>query len=343
MSETLTNERATRLCAFCPSLCRFACPVEEAEAREAASPRFMVGLGHHLEVGMLPWGPEVAEAFTFCDGCGACTRICEHQVPVREVLQVHRRNARARGFVPPAHASIEAALRRHRGPGGGELTPHFLGVRPERQGRAAPLLLWPSDRCLEQGPETLLATCEFLEALGVDYALPRPRDLLPAPRWARVIGAEELSRDLAHQLRELWDGYPEVLLEEPGDEEALLGPPSRRRTLADLAPGPDLELPGGGPPPLLACPEQAPEAVGHLVGHLGLSPLERPDGLALSPGCGDLIDLVQPELAARLLRGFLVALAGRRVLTWSPHLAFHLERAGAVALRIAALRPREQP
>ncbi|NUQ00517.1 MAG: hypothetical protein HUU35_11750, partial [Armatimonadetes bacterium] len=69
--------REASLCVFCPSLCRFACPVEAAAGRETATPRFMVSLTWHLARGTVPYDAEAAAAFTSCDGCGACTAVCE--------------------------------------------------------------------------------------------------------------------------------------------------------------------------------------------------------------------------------------------------------------------------
>lgn len=91
---------ALSLCAYCPSLCRHACPVAVAEARDSVTPWGLMSLAHHVSRGRLRLTEEVAEAFYHCTGCGACTDACLHQNPVSQVLTAMRAEAVGRGRQP---------------------------------------------------------------------------------------------------------------------------------------------------------------------------------------------------------------------------------------------------
>ena len=84
--------RASTLCAFCPKLCRFACPVAEAEAREAVTPwgkMSLVYLATQLET--LDVEEDARDlALEACTSCGACASSCAHGNPVGETLAAAR-------------------------------------------------------------------------------------------------------------------------------------------------------------------------------------------------------------------------------------------------------------
>ena len=74
------------LCAFCPKLCRHVCPVAKATGREAATPTAKMTVVYLVKRGLLP--KELAtQAAALCEGCGACTAHCKHQIPVAELLR----------------------------------------------------------------------------------------------------------------------------------------------------------------------------------------------------------------------------------------------------------------
>lgn len=83
------------LCAFCPKMCRFACPVAEAEKRETVTPwgkMSLVYLAREGEVSLAE--PDAGNALEACTGCGACVEQCAHGNPVAETLFVSRSLAR---------------------------------------------------------------------------------------------------------------------------------------------------------------------------------------------------------------------------------------------------------
>lgn len=79
--------RPTTLCAFCPKMCRSACPVSEAEGRETVTPWAKMSLVHLARTGQASLGDRgVQKAIEGCTGCGACVEKCAHGNPVAETL-----------------------------------------------------------------------------------------------------------------------------------------------------------------------------------------------------------------------------------------------------------------
>ena len=79
--------RPATLCAFCPKMCRSACPVSEAEKRETVTPWAKMSLVHLGRTGQVPLAtPSAQQALEACTGCGACVEQCAHGNPVTETL-----------------------------------------------------------------------------------------------------------------------------------------------------------------------------------------------------------------------------------------------------------------
>lgn len=79
--------KAATLCAYCPKMCKFACPVSEAIPSETVTPWGKMSLVYLAERGdVSPGDPDLARAFEACTGCGACVEQCAHGNPVAETL-----------------------------------------------------------------------------------------------------------------------------------------------------------------------------------------------------------------------------------------------------------------
>ncbi len=79
--------RPATLCAFCPKMCRSACPVAETEGREATTPWAKMSLVHLARNGQASLqDPSVVKTIQACTGCGACVEQCAHGNPVAETL-----------------------------------------------------------------------------------------------------------------------------------------------------------------------------------------------------------------------------------------------------------------
>jgi Fe-S oxidoreductase len=100
MTDLEQHRDALLTCSFCPKLCRFACPVTEAEARESVAPWGLMTLADDLRRGLTDLNPAVGELWTHCTGCGACTASCLHETPVGPTIMSLRSIARTAGALP---------------------------------------------------------------------------------------------------------------------------------------------------------------------------------------------------------------------------------------------------
>ncbi|MBI2374510.1 MAG: (Fe-S)-binding protein [Deltaproteobacteria bacterium] len=95
-------------CASCPRLCRHACPVAEAQARETSSPWNLVVTSGLLKRGRLE--AELVGALPYsCTTCGACTEACLHKNDVSLWVTL----ARARVLSGHAAPAVVEELRGH--------------------------------------------------------------------------------------------------------------------------------------------------------------------------------------------------------------------------------------
>lgn len=88
-------------CVFCPKLCRWACPVAEAEGRETVTPWGLmtllddVGRGRALDA-------DAAQIWSHCTLCGRCQQVCKHDNDVPRAVLDARTAAVEAGVSPPA-------------------------------------------------------------------------------------------------------------------------------------------------------------------------------------------------------------------------------------------------
>ncbi|MCA8923510.1 MAG: (Fe-S)-binding protein [Planctomycetes bacterium] len=96
----MSDPRAGReVCAYCPKLCRHACPAAEAERSEEATPTHKQQLALKVAEGA-PLDAERARLFFKCSDCGAATAACRHRVPVAASLRLAKADAVERGLAP---------------------------------------------------------------------------------------------------------------------------------------------------------------------------------------------------------------------------------------------------
>ncbi|HWA77655.1 MAG TPA: (Fe-S)-binding protein [Polyangiaceae bacterium] len=151
---TILDERRAELetCAFCPKLCRAACPVSDAEASETVTPWGKMGAVYRLGRGAAESTPEYAASAWACTGCFGCKERCEQRNPVAETLYEARASHFRRRLAPPAaerlskHFPARAARIRE----AGERLQREHGHRPD----AATALLVGCDYSLRLSAET---------------------------------------------------------------------------------------------------------------------------------------------------------------------------------------------
>lgn len=103
------REAALETCAYCPKLCRAACPVADAESSETLTPWGKMGLAWYQARGSLELNSSYAATAWGCTTCYACREHCDHRNPVAETLLDARAEAFVRGLEPAAARSVAKA------------------------------------------------------------------------------------------------------------------------------------------------------------------------------------------------------------------------------------------
>ncbi len=89
-------------CAHCPKLCRFSCPVSNAESRETTTPWAKMTSLHHVAEQNVDMSEDIAASWYGCTGCMRCRTHCTHRNEVATVLGAARAEAVHAGKAPPA-------------------------------------------------------------------------------------------------------------------------------------------------------------------------------------------------------------------------------------------------
>ena len=179
MKSTNTPEgHDPELCALCPKLCRFSCPVASATADEGATPTVMFAGLRMAEAGQISW-QAAAENFAKCTGCGACQSPCEYEQAVPEMLYRARARAWSKGAIEDGAKALHESFLNHGNPFGDDLESALEDVTSEsdyhRKGR---VLFWPGCRTLAECPEQAATTLSLLRLLGADHvSLPARNDV----------------------------------------------------------------------------------------------------------------------------------------------------------------------
>jgi Fe-S oxidoreductase len=99
-------------CTYCPKLCRHTCPVSDAAASEALTPRDKMATMRMLARGEVPRTVEQTTPLYGCTGCGACTDFCLHKVEPGTALMRGRADAERDGRGHPALRELAARVQK---------------------------------------------------------------------------------------------------------------------------------------------------------------------------------------------------------------------------------------
>lgn len=200
------DEHAAALatCFACPKLCRFACPVAEAEGRESSTPWGLMTRTEHVRQGRVPLDAETARLWEHCTACGRCGANCRHHVDVPEMLFAARAEAARAGL---SSATLRAWAE--------DAPAENTAVRSLPEGGDVLLLPGHADA------ESITAARRLLSAVGLDR-LGRPvRGLLTSGgRWRAAGEPERWAVEHLRAERAL-EGVRLLVCLEPADAAAL--------------------------------------------------------------------------------------------------------------------------
>lgn len=160
---TPDESRAMRYCAYCPRLCRHACPVAHGEARETTTPWGLMRLLHFAEKGFVASDDALLETISHCVSCGRCQSFCLHDNPVAEVLAKGRSQLVASGATVAPHFQTPA--------GGCEA---HAPLPPRRNASESTTVFLPACAHLadEQSRDRLSSALTALDQLGIPVDWP---------------------------------------------------------------------------------------------------------------------------------------------------------------------------
>lgn len=159
-------DKATFYCTTCPRLCRFSCPVAEAECRETVTPWGLMRLLELSRQEVVPLDEEVAQTFYHCTGCGKCQSWCLHDNDVPKAMHKARRWAYEQGCAPAVADEMVERFDHFSAPQ--RLLP--LPDDPELSVEAcfdaqAKVAFFPDCQTRERSPELVLRAGRLLERL----------------------------------------------------------------------------------------------------------------------------------------------------------------------------------
>jgi Fe-S oxidoreductase len=207
--------RPATLCAFCPKLCRSACPVSEAEKRETVTPWAKMSLVHLGRTGQVPLNQVGAEkALEACTGCGACVEQCAHGNPVGETLFAARAVAET-----PRSKRYGEAFKRTGDVKGRDMSALIAGLQTNPTAKVA---YFPGCARLNgTGSEGRNAVEKDLEALAIAFGASVPVTMVTQgaqccgyPVYAD--GNVELVEENFLKMAEIFAGHEVVITPDPG-------------------------------------------------------------------------------------------------------------------------------
>ncbi|MFZ5631715.1 MAG: (Fe-S)-binding protein [Bacillota bacterium] len=157
-----------RICALCPNMCRWACPVARTERLQTTSPAGKAFVTYMIDRGGLPLSPDSASAAYACAACRRCLEECPSQVDLPRLLEQTRAVCVAAGQAPPEVCTFLAGLRAN----------HCRQPAPDRMKwrnfirPGARTLYFTGCSAPVQHPDMVTAALDLLSSAGVEVDMP---------------------------------------------------------------------------------------------------------------------------------------------------------------------------
>lgn len=212
MSAVDQHRQAYAYCAYCPKMCRFACPVSESTHSETTSTWGKMQQAYLATTKDRPLGEGGSKALYACTGCMRCRTHCKHENEVGWALFDARELAIRQGHAPRgARTTIDTFLQ-HGNPFGQDLArwvDHYRADGPVR---------YP----LFPGCAALVKNSRAVEdAIAVGRALAAPVGVCKAASRCcgyplHAAGDQRAFADHAREVARALAPYPELVVLDPG-------------------------------------------------------------------------------------------------------------------------------
>ena len=209
--------QATSLCHSCPKLCRFSCPVAEADQNESTTPWGKMSTMKLVDRGILPFNTTTAAIAYKCLNCRASEEVCEMDNPVAESLNHYRAKAFAAKLSPPAVYRYSEKFQQFSNPFGRDLSHELMQLYPRERGKIRKVAYFAGCTEIRYFPETIGQTLNFFRRAGIDlgfYQEEIPCCGYPLHAAGDTTNFRELAEINSHALknyREIWSGTPSCL------------------------------------------------------------------------------------------------------------------------------------
>ncbi|MGQ0507525.1 MAG: (Fe-S)-binding protein [Myxococcaceae bacterium] len=206
------HRQAFAYCAFCPKVCRFACPVSEATQSEGTSTWGKMTEAYLTSEGKRPLEASGAKALYACTGCLRCRSFCGHQNEVGYALFTARSQAVEKELAPKGALSTLKTLADHGNPFGVDLRAEVAAYRAEKPVRYP---LFPGCSSLVKCKGLVEDALVVADALAAPVAVSRASHRCCGyPLYAA--GDIDAFRAHAESTAQAMAEYPELVVLDPG-------------------------------------------------------------------------------------------------------------------------------
>ena len=206
------HRQAYAYCAYCPKMCRFACPVSDATQTETTSTWGKMSEAFLVTTGKRSLEPGGARALYACTGCMRCRSFCAHNNEVGFALFSARRLSVESEVAPIAALSTLETFKRSGNPFGKDLSDvrgrHGAGGRVRLQ-------LYPGCSALARRPQTVETALAVAERLGTPLGIAEVASRCCGyPLYAA--GDTDAFEAHAQRTAQALSGQPELAVLDPG-------------------------------------------------------------------------------------------------------------------------------
>ncbi|MFC1888359.1 (Fe-S)-binding protein [Thermodesulfobacteriota bacterium] len=200
------------MCTFCPKMCRFVCPVADAETRETVTPTTRQTFLNLLRTGHLTLDEELSGLFYECTNCLTCRTYCEHEIEVPISMNAARAIAVERDLIPNELRNFIETFREAGSPFGADLAGRLREVIPDRYiVEEAQVVYFAGCSTIEQHPKMIGDAFELFEKLGIDYISAYSGDAQCCGYPLLVLGDVEGYEKIRKGIAESLDRYRHVV------------------------------------------------------------------------------------------------------------------------------------